>query len=87
MAARKTRKQPDQDQDPSFEASMARLAEIVSELEEGDLSLEDSLKSFEEGVRLARASQAKLDDAESRVEKLLGLSDDGEPITEELEVS
>jgi exodeoxyribonuclease VII small subunit len=87
MAARKVRKQSDQDQDPSFEASMARLTEIVSELEEGDLSLEDSLKSFEEGVRLARASQAKLDDAEARVEKLLGLSDNGDPITEEIEVS
>lgn len=70
----------------SFEKSMARLTEIVHELESGELSLEDSLKRFEEGVGLARASQAQLDAAEARVEELLGIDDSGAPILEEFEV-
>jgi exodeoxyribonuclease VII small subunit len=84
MAARKTKK-PSSDEDGkplSFEESMTRLSKIVSELEEGELSLEESLERFEEGVRLARTSQTRLDEAESRVEKLLSVDDDGEVITE-----
>jgi exodeoxyribonuclease VII small subunit len=87
MAARKTaKKTPEEAQEtpPTFEESMERLANIVEELEGGDLSLEDSLRFFEEGVRLARSSQTRLDEAEARVEELLGMSEDG-PITEELE--
>jgi exodeoxyribonuclease VII small subunit len=86
MAARKKPSDPDkQSQELSFEASMARLSEIVEELETGDLSLEDSLKRFEEGVGLARVSQAKLDAAEARVETLLSVEEDGQPITEDFE--
>ena len=68
-----------------FEASIARLAEIVEQLEEGELPLEQSLTLFEEGIGLARASQRTLDEAEKRVEQLLGFDADGEPITDDLD--
>ena len=54
-----------------FEASLARLEEIVTELESGELGLEQSLKLFEEGVKLARVCNARLEEAERKVEVLL----------------
>jgi len=62
---------------PSFEAAVKRLTEIVQALERGDLPLEESLRLFEEGVRLSRASQARLDSAEKRVEQLLSVDEQG----------
>jgi exodeoxyribonuclease VII small subunit len=61
----------------SFEESARRLSQIVAELEGGDLPLERSLALFEEGVRLARAAQERLDQAERRVEELLGIDAQG----------
>jgi exodeoxyribonuclease VII small subunit len=69
----------------SFEESTRRLAQIVVELEGGDLPLERSLQLFEEGVRLARAAQDRLDKAERRVEELLGIDEQGRPILRDLE--
>lgn len=66
---------------PSFEDAIKRLSEIVQALERGDLPLEESLRLFEEGVRLSRASQEKLDAAQRRVEELLGFDRDGRPRT------
>ncbi len=54
-----------------FEAAMTRLEEIVQELEKGDLPLEQTLKLFEEGIRLSRICSKRLDDAERKVEILL----------------
>ena len=54
-----------------FEAALARLEEIVKELEKGDLPLEQSLKLFEEGVKLSRICNKQLEDAERKVEILL----------------
>jgi len=54
-----------------FEAALARLEEIVRELERGDLPLEQSLKLFEEGIKLSRICHKRLDEAERRVEILL----------------
>lgn len=54
-----------------FEAALARLEEIVQELEKGDLGLEQSLKLFEEGIKLSRICTKRLEDAERRVEILL----------------
>jgi exodeoxyribonuclease VII small subunit len=65
----------------SFEASLSRLTEIVEQLEGGDLALEESLRLFEEGVRLTRASQEKLDTAQRRVEELLRVDEEGRPVT------
>lgn len=54
-----------------FEAALARLEELVKELEEGELPLEQSLKMFEEGVKLARVCNKRLDEAERTVEILM----------------
>ena len=54
-----------------FEASLSRLEEIVSSLEGGELPLEQSLKLFEEGIKLARICNARLEEAERKVEVLL----------------
>ena len=70
-----------QDPEPSFEASTERLAHVVEELERGDLPLERALALFEEGVRLARTAQTRLDRAERRVEELLAIDAKGAPIT------
>jgi exodeoxyribonuclease VII small subunit len=55
----------------TFETSLMELEKIVRELEQGDLSLEDSLKLFEGGVKLSRECQERLNQAERRIEILL----------------
>lgn len=55
----------------SFEEALAMLEQITGELENGDLSLEKSLKRFEEGVRLAEFCSRKLDEAQQKVDLLL----------------
>jgi exodeoxyribonuclease VII small subunit len=64
----------------SFEEATRRLAQIVAELEGGDLPLDRSLALFEEGVRLARGAEERLDQAERRIEELLGIDAQGKPI-------
>jgi exodeoxyribonuclease VII small subunit len=54
-----------------FEDALNKLEKIVSKLEEGDIPLEESLKLFEEGIRLSRFCNQKLDEAERKVEILL----------------
>ena len=51
-----------------FEDALARLETIVTELERGDLPLNDSLKMFEEGIKLSKTCLKMLDDAERKVE-------------------
>ena len=58
-----------------FETSLKRLEEVVKKLEGGELSLEESLKAFEEGVKHAGFCARKLDEAEKRVELLLKQKD------------
>ena len=55
----------------SYDAIVARLEHVVGELESGQLSLEQSIEKFAEGVRLAKDASKKLDDAERRVEQLV----------------
>lgn len=57
---------------PDLEKSLAELETIVEQLEEGDLSLDQSLKQFEKGVRISRECQAALKDAEQKVQVLVG---------------
>jgi exodeoxyribonuclease VII small subunit len=59
----------------SFEASLSELEQIVTELEQGDVSLDDALKQFERGIKLVRQSQAKLEQAQQKVSVLLNESD------------
>jgi exodeoxyribonuclease VII small subunit len=55
----------------TFEAALAALERIVKQLERGDLPLEESLVLFEQGVRLSRECQDRLNQAERRIEVLL----------------
>ena len=61
---------PKTQQPANFEQSMEWLGQIVEKLEEGDLPLEQSLELFEEGVRLSRLAQERLDAAQQRIERL-----------------
>lgn len=62
----------------SYDALVERLEKVVGELEGGQLSLEQSIERFAEGVRLARDASRKLDEAEARVEQLVRSADGGE---------
>jgi exodeoxyribonuclease VII small subunit len=57
-----------------FDAILTRLREVVQRLESGELSLEQSLAVYEEGVQLARRGQHQLANAEKRVEILVSAS-------------
>ncbi|MBI5545592.1 MAG: exodeoxyribonuclease VII small subunit [Deltaproteobacteria bacterium] len=61
----------EKDRELGYEEVIGRLEEIVQRLEAGNLPLEESLKAFEEGVGLVRLGEAKLNEAEKRVEQLL----------------
>ncbi len=63
--------QPEQPAEAGFDQVLAQLRSIVERLEAGNLSLEQSLAAFEEGVRLSRAGARILDAAEQRVEILM----------------
>ncbi len=54
-----------------FEKSLQQLEQIVSKMENGDLGLQDSLSSFEQGIKLAKQCQDTLSEAELRVEQLI----------------
>jgi exodeoxyribonuclease VII small subunit len=54
-----------------FEEALDKLEEIVKRMEAGEMTLEESLKAFEEGIKLARLCAKKLDEADRRVELLL----------------
>lgn len=56
---------------PSFESALEQLQSAVRRLESGELSLEESLKQFEAGVKLTRSCQEYLTTAEQRVEMLI----------------
>jgi exodeoxyribonuclease VII small subunit len=60
---------------PSFEDSLARIEEIVTRLEGGDLSLDESLLLFQEGVELSRRCQTSLDAAQKKIEQLVRSAD------------
>lgn len=68
----------------TFEKNMDRLEEIVARMEKEEVSLEDSMKLFEEGVKLARTCSERLDKAEKKIE-ILVKEKDGEIKTEPFE--
>jgi len=63
----------------SFEEALAKLEQITKKLEEGDLPLEDSLKYFDEGVKLAELCNSKLNEAQKKIEILLKKNDGLKP--------
>jgi exodeoxyribonuclease VII small subunit len=65
-----------------FEKKLNRLEEIVQKMEKGELSLDESLKLFEEGVKLSRDCHGQLTTAEAQVKKLISVDDKGNAVTE-----
>ena len=68
-------KKPEPAKKQEFEKSLARLEEVVRKLESPQLSLDEAMKLFEEGVVLSRECQKQLEEAEGRVEILLKKAD------------
>jgi exodeoxyribonuclease VII small subunit len=68
-------------EEPRFDDTMTRLQEIVGKLEGGDLALEESLALFEEGVGLSRRAQGVLEEAQKRIDVLLGVDANGQAKT------
>jgi len=58
-----------------FEKSLERLETIVSEMEAGELSLDEMIAHFEEGSKLVKQCSAKLSEVEKKIEKLVSLQD------------
>jgi len=54
-----------------FEDALKRLEEIIEELENGGLSLDDTIKKFEEGMKLCKLCRRKIEEAELKIEKLM----------------
>lgn len=71
-------------QNQSFEASMARLEQIVRAMERGEVALEESLKLFQEGTELVRNCQKLLDEAQMQVKKIM-TAPDGSPVEEDFQ--
>lgn len=65
-----------------FEKSLENLEELVTAMEEGELSLEESLQAFEKGIKLTRECQSALKNAEQKVQILINENGD----TEELNI-
>ena len=65
----------------SFEQVLEKLEGVVTELERGELPLEQALAAFERGVMLSRKGASLLDDAERRIEVLLGQGEATEPLS------
>jgi len=85
MASRKnTPGRPEPEEAPSFEQALERLESIVRDLEGDELSLEQSLAHYEEGVRLSQRLTRTLDEAEKRIERLT--PNRGTPATEPFEL-
>lgn len=61
----------DNNEKVKFEDALERLEKIVSQLEEGELALDESLKIFEEGIKLSRLCSGKLEEAEKKIEVLM----------------
>ena len=66
----------------SFESSLARLEEIVKQIDDGRTDLETALARYEEGVALLRKGHEILDGAQRKIEMLRGTTADGAPILE-----
>jgi exodeoxyribonuclease VII small subunit len=69
----------------TFEQALARLEEIVRELEDGQTGLEDALARYETGVGLLKRCYGQLREAEQRILHLTGLDADGKPILQPFE--
>lgn len=70
---------------PTFEESLEQLEEIASQLEEGEIGLNNALQKYEQGVKLLRQCYELLQGAERRIEILVGVDANGNPVTREMD--
>ena len=70
-----------------FEKNLNKLEKIVEKMETGELSLDESLAAFEEGIRLSKDCNKKLNQAEEKVKKLLSVDKTGKAETTDFESS
>ena len=83
MAKKKKSAETDNsDNQETFETALVRLEKIVQSLEQGNLSLDESLKLYEEGVGRLKRCYQQLDIAEQKIELLTGVTANGEPVSE-----
>ena len=71
MAPRK-KAEPEQEKELSIEETFVRLEEVLKKLEEGECSLEDSFRYYEEGMKLVKSCHDKIDRVEKRIQELGG---------------
>ena len=71
MAPRK-KAEPEQEKELSIEETFVRLEEVLKKLEEGECSLEDSFRYYEEGMKLVKSCHAKIDQVEKQIQVLGG---------------
>lgn len=69
---------------PNFEKALGELEKLVEEMEQGNLSLEDSLKRFEKGIALSSECQQALQNAELKVKKLM--EDNGKLVEQTMDI-
>ncbi|MCI0680501.1 MAG: exodeoxyribonuclease VII small subunit [Gemmataceae bacterium] len=69
----------------TFEQALAELERIVRELEDGKVGLEDSLARYEQGVALLKQCHGQLRKAEQRIQELVGVDEQGNPLTRPFE--
>ena len=65
----------------TFEQALAELERIVRELEDGKIGLDDSLTRYEQGVALLKQCYGQLRNAEQRIQELVGVDEQGQPLT------
>lgn len=68
-------------EEPTFTEMLERLEAIVDALESGEMSLEDSLKQYEQGVECLKACREKLETAQRKIDLLTGIDDQGNAVT------
>lgn len=85
MAKKKVKKKPVEESSAGFEEALETLEQIVSDLEQGDLDLDQALDQYERGVGLLKGCHKKLAGAERRIELLSGIDADGNPVTRPFE--
>jgi exodeoxyribonuclease VII small subunit len=71
----------DEKKEPTFEQSMEELERIVGRLEEGDVQLEESIRLFQEGMKLSKTCHDKLQSVEKQMDELLNEDGETEPFT------
>ena len=68
-----------------FEKKIQELEAIVEKMASGDLSLEDSLKSFEKGIKISRECSEQLNKSEQKVQELIAIDKEGQAETKDFE--